>query len=132
MAPRDGAQGGTPLSPYASYLLETLLTLVGVCGLAAFVLYGARRIGVGRATGGLELVGRLPLDARRSIVLVKIGETVFIVGVGDGGMTKLGEVAASAVPSPAVVASKGFATVLAEVLGRGAKAAAPVSKEAEK
>jgi flagellar biosynthetic protein FliO len=128
------------LSPYASYLLETLLTLVGVCGLAAFVLYGARRIGVGRATGGLELVGRLPLDARRSIVLVRIGETVFVVGVGDGGMTKLGEVAASTVPASAMAGSKSFAAVLTQVLGRGAAAgakpvvsspAAPATKEAE-
>jgi flagellar protein FliO/FliZ len=127
------------LSPYANYLLETLLTLVAVCGLAAFVLYGARRVGVGRATGGLELIGRLPLDARRSILLVKIGETVFVIGVGDGGMTKLGEVAASAVPVSVAAEPKTFATVLAQVLGRGEKSAAAraietpreASKEAE-
>jgi flagellar protein FliO/FliZ len=109
------------VSPYASYLLETLVTLLGVCAFAALVLYGARRVGVGRATGGLELLGRLPLDARRSIVLVKIGETVFVVGVGDGGMTKLGELAAADVPRALVAEPKNFASVLARVTGRGAK-----------
>ncbi len=112
------------MSPYASYLLETLFTLVGVSVLAGLVLYGARKVGVGRATGGLELVGRLPLDARRSIALVKIGETVFVIGVGDGGMTKLGEVAASSVPIQAPAPPKNFASVLAEVLGRGVSRAA--------
>jgi len=121
------------VSPYASYLLETLVTLLGVCALAALVLYGARKAGVGRATGGLELWGRLPLDARRSIVLVKIGETVFVIGVGDGGMTKLGELAASAVPQSVIAEPRSFAKVLARVTGRSPDVPAKVAaaKESE-
>jgi flagellar protein FliO/FliZ len=118
------------VSPYASYLLETLVTLAGVCAFAAVVLYGARKVGVGRPSGGLELVGRLPLDARRSIVLVKIGETVFVVGVGDGGMTKLGEVAASLVPASVVAEPRTFASVLARVLGPGVRGVSPGRKGA--
>jgi flagellar protein FliO/FliZ len=109
------------VSPYASYLLETLVTLAGVCAFAALVLYGARKVGVGRASGGLELLGRLPLDARRSIVLVRIGETVFVIGVGDGAMTKLGELSASNVPVQVAEARQSFASVLARVVGRSAK-----------
>jgi flagellar biogenesis protein FliO len=115
------------LSLYASYLIETLVTLVGVCAFAAVVLYGARKIGIARDTGALELVGRLAIDARRSIVLVKIGETVFVVGVGDGGMTKLGELAASALPVRVPSEPRSFASVLAKVLQKGA--GATVSKE---
>jgi flagellar protein FliO/FliZ len=106
------------VSPYASYLLETFVTLGGVCALAGLVLYGARRVGVGRPSGGLELLGRLPLDARRSIALVKIGETVFVIGVGDGAMTKLGELEASKVPLPVADAPRSFASVLARAVGK--------------
>jgi flagellar protein FliO/FliZ len=107
------------MSPYGSYLLETLLMLMGVCALAFVLLYGARKMGAGRASGALSLLGRLPLDARRSIVLVKVGETVFVIGVGDGAMTKLGELSASDVPAGAVLESKGFAAVLAGVMRKG-------------
>jgi flagellar protein FliO/FliZ len=106
------------MSPYASYLLEMLGTLLVVCALAALVLFGARRLGVGRATGGLELLGRLPLDARRSIVLVKVGEKVFVIGTGDGPMTKLGELPAASVPREALEEPRSFGSVLARALTR--------------
>jgi flagellar protein FliO/FliZ len=106
------------VSSYAGYLIETFVTLVAVCGIAFVVLWGARRAGLGRASGPVELRGHLPLDARRSIYLVKVGEQVFVVGVGDGVFTKLGEVPASELP--AVVATRGatFADVLGRALGR--------------
>jgi hypothetical protein len=88
------------MSPYASYLLEMLGTLLVVCALAALVLFGARRLGVGRATGGLELLGRLPLDARRSIVLVKV------------------ELPAASVPREALEEPRSFGSVLARALTR--------------
>jgi flagellar biogenesis protein FliO len=113
------------MSPYGSYLVETLITLMAVCAIAFAVLYGARRLGIGRSTGGIELVGRLPLDARRSIVLVRVGAHVFIVGVGDGGFTKLGRLPASEVPAGAPAESPAFAAVLARVLGQGAAQAKP-------
>ena len=107
------------MSPYASYLIETFVTLVAVCALAFVILYGARRFGLGRATGSIELVGQLPLDARRAVYLVKVGQQVFVVGVAEGGMTKLGELAASDVPTPAVTRSPAFADVLARAIGAG-------------
>jgi flagellar biogenesis protein FliO len=81
-----------------AYLVETFVTLAAVCALAIVVLWGARRLGVGRPTGPIELCGHLPLDARRAIYLIRVGEQVFIVGVGEGGFTKLGELAAADVP----------------------------------
>ena len=110
------------MGSYAGYIVETFVTLLAVCGLAFVVLYGARRLGVGRASGPIQLCGQLPLDARRAIYLVRVGAQVIIVGVGEGGFTKLGELAASdlalggnepAQPAPA------FAAALARALGRG-------------
>jgi flagellar protein FliO/FliZ len=99
-----------------AYLIETSITLAAVCALALVVLWGARRLGVGRPSGPIELYGHLPLDARRSIYLVRVGEQVFIVGVGEGGFTKLGEIAASEVPRGAALPGTPFADVLARAL----------------
>ena len=104
---------------YAGYLLETFVTLALVCVVAFFVLWGARRLGIGRPSGPIELRGHLPLDARRSIYLVKVGEQVFVVGVGEGGFTKLGEIPASDVPRVEPARGAPFADVLARVLGKG-------------
>lgn len=108
------------MSPYASYLIETFVTLLAVCALAVLVLYGARRLGIGRAAGPIQLCGQLPLDARRSIYLVKVGTQVFVVGVAEGGMTKIGELAAADLPAPEPPPGRApFGDVLARVLGRG-------------
>ena len=104
------------MSPYASYLLETLVTLVAVSALAWVLLMSARKFGVGRASGAIRLVGKLPLDARRSIVLVKVGSQVLVVGVGDGGFTKLGEMPATEIPAETEIPSPGFAEVIARAL----------------
>jgi len=106
------------VSPYSSYIVETLVTLVVVCGLAYVVLFGARKLGLGRASGPIRLVGQLPLDARRGIYLVKVGEHVLVVGVAEGGMTKLGEMPASDLPHEEAPAPSAFAETLARALGR--------------
>lgn len=102
------------MSPYAGYLIETFVTLIAVCALAVLLLWGARRMGVGRASGPIELRGRLQLDARRAIYLVKVGAQVYVLGVGEGGFTKLGEMPSSDLPSDPHPASPGsFADALA-------------------
>jgi flagellar protein FliO/FliZ len=112
-----------------AYLIETFVTLAGVCALAFVVLWGARRLGVGRPSGPIELCGHLPLDARRSIYLVRVGEQVFLVGVGEGGFTKLGELAAADVPM-ADRAGRRPAGPFADVLARAFKRAeGPVRTE---
>jgi flagellar protein FliO/FliZ len=109
------------VSPYAGYVIQTVATLAAVCALAAVVLWVARRAGVGRPAGPISLVGRLPLEARRSIYLVRVGEIVLVVGAGEGGFTKLGEVPATSLPasraSPSALVP--FADVLSRVLGSG-------------
>ena len=86
------------MTSYAAPLVETLVTLLAVCALSFLVLYGARKIGIGRARGPVELAGHLPLDARRAIYLVKVGTSVLVVGASEGGFTKLGEVSANDLP----------------------------------
>jgi flagellar biogenesis protein FliO len=103
---------------YTGYLIETLVTLLAVCALAFLVLWGARRMGIGRSSGPIELHGHLPLDGRRAIYLVKVGAQVFIVGVGEGGFTKLGEIPASDLPSPSTAHRPSFAHALARALGK--------------
>jgi flagellar biogenesis protein FliO len=72
-------------------VIQTVVTLAGVVALAILVLYAARRAGVGRASGPLSVVGRLPLDGRRAVYLVRVGRAIYVLGVSDGGLVKLGE-----------------------------------------
>jgi flagellar biogenesis protein FliO len=108
------------MGSYGAYVLQTFLTLAVVCGLAFVILYGARRLGIGRASGPIRLVGQLPLDARRYIYLVRVGAQVIVVGVGEGGFTKLGEVPAADLPPDAPARPAAFADVLKRVMGKGA------------
>jgi len=104
------------VSDTAAYLVQTLVTLVAVTAVAALVVGGARRLGLGGRTGPMELVGRLPLDARRVVYLVRVGSQVLVVGGSEAGLVKLGELPGDEVPrtTPEVAS---FANVLAR-LGR--------------
>jgi flagellar biogenesis protein FliO len=106
------------LSSYAGYLLETFVTLVAVCGLAFVVLWGARRLGIGRPSGPIQLRGTLPLDGRRAIHLVQVGAQIIVVGVGEGGFTKLGELPAADLPVDEPARRAAFGDVLSRVMSR--------------
>jgi flagellar protein FliO/FliZ len=106
------------VSPYSGYVIETFVTLLAVCALAVLVLWGARRVGIGRPRGPIELLGHLPLDARRGIYLVKVAGQVFVVGVGEGGFTKLGEIPLDALPPVEQPSGTAFGDVLSRVLKR--------------
>jgi flagellar biogenesis protein FliO len=105
---------------YATYLVETIVTLLLVCVVAVAVLYGARKLGLGRASGPIALLGQLPLDARRSVYLVGIGQKVIVVGVAEGGMVKLAELGASEVPAAAArsTEARSFSEILDSLRGR--------------
>jgi flagellar protein FliO/FliZ len=107
------------MSPLGHYVVETLVTLLAIVALAVVVLVGARKAGMGRSGGPLELVGRLPLDARRAVYLVRVGSTVYVVGASEAGIAKLGEVAESTLELP-TQPSQGdsFREVLGRALGK--------------
>ena len=102
-----------------SYLIQTAAILLGVVALAVAVIYGARRMGIGSAGGPLRLLGRLPLEPRRSVYLVQVGERVFVVGSSEGGLAALGEMSAAEVPAvPDILPGSGsFAALLANARG---------------
>ena len=106
------------MSPLTSYIVETLVTLLAVVALAVLVLYGARRLGVGQPAGPVELVGRLPLDGRRAIYLVRVGATVYIVGASENGLQKLGEQSRDELDLRPQATSPPFARALSLALGR--------------
>ncbi len=88
------------MTPLGRYVLETVVTLFVVAGLALLILFGARRAGLGRPLGPLSLAGRLVLDARRAIYLVRVGhDTYYVVGASEGGLTKLGELTSASLPA---------------------------------
>ena len=90
------------MSPLAHYVLETLVTLLAIVALSVLVLVFARRAGMGQRGGPLELVGRLPLDGRRAVYLVRVGTTIYVVGASEAGIAKIGEVTDGSLelPSP--------------------------------
>ena len=112
------------MSSLGVYLIETFVTLLAVVALAFLVLYGARKWGLGRPAGPLELVGRLPIDARRAVYLVRVGKLVYVVGASEAGLTKLGELGAEGLTGDEVDAPKPELP-FREILAR-AKAAKPV------
>lgn len=109
------------MSPLTSYVVETLVTLFAILMLAVVVLYGARRLGVGRPAGPLHLVGRLPLDGRRAVYLVRVDKRVFVLGASEAGLSKLGELDGDAITfTEAETVPGAFQAVLDKALGREA------------
>ena len=75
-----------------SYVIESVGLLVVVAALAVLVSIVARRAGLGRALGPVELLARLPLETRRSVYVVRVVDRVLIIGASEAGLVKLGEV----------------------------------------
>ena len=110
------------MSPLGSYLVETAVTLLAVVALASLILVGARRLGVGRPVGPMQLLGRLPLDTRRAVYLVQIGRRVLVLGVSEAGLTRLAQLRADQVPLGVEKPGPGFGDVLALLQNRAGRA----------
>ena len=105
------------MTPFATYIVETLVTLVAVIALAVLVLVGARRFGLGRPLGPMELIGRLPLEGRRAVYLVRVIDRIFVLGASEAGLEKIAELEGAnlvAVEQPRA----SFRQVLSRVLER--------------
>ena len=117
------------MTPFTTYIVETLVTLVAVVALAILVLVSARRFGLGRPLGPLELVGRLPLEGRRAVYLVRVAERVFILGASEAGIEKLGELDPNSI-QPSLQNKAGFREVLARILeGKQQAKSSPTSND---
>ena len=123
------------MSSLSGYLKESVAILLVVVVLAAFLLYAARRAGVGRAMGPVELLARLPLEPRRSVYVVRVLDRVLIIGSSEAGLAKLGQLARGAAAefrgAPPVADLKGaLATAWSasrRVVGRAPRPEAPSS-----
>ncbi len=78
-------QASAPLpGGYGVALVQSLLALVAVCILAWVVLRWSAKAGLGIGRGEhLEVVERMALDARRSVVVVRVGKRMLLLGVGE-------------------------------------------------
>ena len=79
------------MSTVGAYILQTSLTLLGICLLAWLLISVSRRLGVSANAGPVGLVGRLALDAKRSVYLVRVGRRVLVLGGSEAGLTSLAE-----------------------------------------
>ncbi len=81
-------QSGLP-GGYGVSLLQTLLALAAVCILAWVVLRWSAKRGFNLGSGRIKVLERTPLDGRRALYLVEVGERVLLVGAGEGGAPAL-------------------------------------------
>jgi flagellar biogenesis protein FliO len=104
------------VTPLSRYVVETVISLVAIVALSILLLSALRRAGVGKANGPLELVARLPLEGRRAVYLVRVGQTIYVLGASENAMQKLGELPEAELPH-VVPEPKSFADVLKRAVG---------------
>ncbi len=106
---------------YGVALIQTLVALAAVCVLAWVVLKWSARRGLGTVGQGkrVKVIERVPLDARRSLYLVEVGDKVLLLGAGEGSAPEvLTEVDPKTLPDiPEVGSAVSFADVLARLKG---------------
>jgi len=100
------------------YLVRTVVTLLLVSGLAVLVLLSSKRAGFGRNHGPLSVAGRLSLDPKRSVYLVRIGKIYYVLGASEAGLTKLGEVEAELLGPPEALQAAPPPSAFRELLER--------------
>ncbi len=79
------------------YWLELLL-LGALSALLVGGVWWSRRFGWPRSAGPMQVLGRLALDAQRSVYLVRVGTQTLVLGVGDQCFVKLGELQGATLP----------------------------------
>ena len=107
---------------YGVALLQTLLALAAVCILAWIVLRWTARRGLGLGAGKrVKVLERVPLDGRRALYLVEVGERVLLIGAGDTtAPAVLAELKADELPELPEQAGS-FAELLAKLRGKDAE-----------
>jgi flagellar protein FliO/FliZ len=88
------AEPGAPATPgvSAEMMLQTALGLALILGLLFLAAYLLRRLNGGRGFGGkgpLRVVGGLMISTRERIVVIEVGDTWLVVGIGPGQIRTL-------------------------------------------
>lgn len=105
------------MTPLSRYVVETLVTLLGIVALSVVLLSALRRVGVGKPGGPLELLARLPLEGRRAVYLVRVGKVVYVVAGSESALVKLGEMPREALPETEALEPQRFSDVLKRAVG---------------
>jgi flagellar protein FliO/FliZ len=119
-APAPAAKTTAQVAPAGS-LGGAVLALVLVVGLILGLAWLARRIpglgGTGAGHPGLRIVGALALGPRDRLVVVDVGGTQLLLGVGAGGTRTL-HTLDQPLPETPARATPAFAQLLAQHLGK--------------
>lgn len=114
-----------PIAPAptpAGSLGGTVFALLLVIGLILALGCMAKRMpGFGRGAGnnGLRVVASLPIGARERVVVVEVGQTQLLLGVGPGGTRTL-HTLSEPLPEAGPAATPPFAQLLAQHFGKKA------------
>jgi flagellar biogenesis protein FliO len=79
------------VSPVTQYVVQAAVTLLGIAVLAFLVVAANRRLGTAAGRGPLELLGRLPLEGRRAVYMVRVNSRVLVLAATDQQITKLAD-----------------------------------------
>lgn len=73
-------------------IVQTICALVGVCALATVLLrVGGARFGGSGADSPMRIVGRLPLEPRRALLVVRVGQRTMMLATSESGIQPVGE-----------------------------------------
>lgn len=82
-----------PTGGYGGMLAQMLVALAVVCALAFVTLkWGLKRlVSGGRPGARMEVLDRLPIEPRRSVVVVRVGARTLVLGSSEAGVELLTE-----------------------------------------
>lgn len=86
------------MSGVMGHVVSTSLLLLGL-GLVVLLLLLVRRAPLS-GPSAMKLLARLPLDHRRALYMVRIGDKVLVLGASEGGMSRIAELGADEVDLP--------------------------------
>lgn len=108
-----GPQDGAPAAGGAELLLTSLLVLALVCAVTWIALRFLRTwLDRRRPATGVAIVGRIPLEPRRSLFIIDAAGRRLLLGSSEGGITLLTELAPADEAAPSPPASGRFADLL--------------------
>jgi len=111
------------VSPVTQYVVQAAVTLLGVALLAYLIVTANRRWGAVAGRGPLELLGRLPLEGRRAVYMVRVNNRVLVLAATDQQITKVADLPDDGVTSHGVPSPR-FSDVLRRLTQRPAESSA--------
>ena len=101
-------------------IAPVLLALLAVLGTLGAVAWVARRAGLGGSAvgGAMKIVGQVALGPRERVVILEVGDRWWLLGVGAGGVRRLGTMDRAPAPAAPAAPPLPFAGLLARLQGK--------------